>query len=204
MLLTKMRLGLLGPALENRDALLRAAEFLYREVGVDRAVYLGVDGALDQAILEWATKLVGGDPGEDALWRRAQRCLRAGASEIDDHVARERERRELQIFEALPRDGARLVELLNGQVAVMIHDADDLDEEDMLPAAFMLFGASDQPVVKQVGTRWFLAPGRLDHFGVMLLEDRDDGVHLVLFDSLFREVRRERLTNDRSGKVKVQ
>ncbi len=191
-----MRLGLLGPARGNHDALLRAAQFLSGEVVVDRAVYMAVDGALDQVILEWAKSLVGGDPSEEAIWKRAQRCLGASAAEIDEYVAAERERRALRIFEALPSDGARLVELLNGQVAVMINDADDLDEEDMLPAAYMLYGASEQPVVKQVGSRWFLAPGNLGHFGVMLLEDRDDGVHLVQFDNLCREVRRERLTSE--------
>jgi hypothetical protein len=194
-----MRLGLLGPARGNHESLLRAAQFLYGEVVVDRAVYLDVDGALDDVIIEWAETLVGGDPAEEAIWKRAQRCLAATAPEIDEHIERERERRGLRIFEALPRDGARLVELLNGQVAVMIHDADDLDEEDMLPAAFMLFGASDQPVVKQVGQRWFLAPGKLDHFGLMVLEDRDDGVHLVQFDSVCREIRRERLTHEQRG-----
>ena len=198
-----MRLGLLGPAHGDHESLLRASQFLDREVGVDRAVYLDVDGALDQTILTWAGKLVGGDPAETAIWKRAQRCLAAAAAEIDDYVARERERRALRIFEALPSDGARLVELLNGQVAVMIYDADELDEEDMLPAAFMLYGASDQPVVKQVGTRWFLSPGRLEHFGIMVLEDRDDGVHLGLFDNLCREVRRERLTHEQHGALKL-
>jgi hypothetical protein len=198
-----MRLGLLGPAHGDHESLLRASQFLDHEMDVDRAVYLDVDGALDQTILTWAGELVGGDPAETAIWKRAQRCLAAGAAEIDEYVARERERHALRIFEALPSDGARLVELLNGQVAVMIHDADELDEEDMLPAAFMLYGASDQPVVKQVGTRWFLSPGSLEHFGVMVLEDRDDGVHLVLFDSLCREVRRERLTHEQRGAPKL-
>jgi len=198
-----MRLGLLGPARGNHEALLRAAQFLGGEIAVDRAVYLAADGALDQVILEWARALVGGDPAEEAIWKRAQRCIAASAAEIDEHVACERERRLLRSFEALPSDGARLVELLNGQVAVMIHDADDLDEEDMLPAAFMLYGSSEQPVVTQVGSRWFLAPGTLDHFGIMLLDEREDGVHLTLFDSLCREVRRERLTQEQKKGPKL-
>lgn len=198
-----MRLGLLGPACGDHEALQRAARFLGGDGAVDRAVYLDVDGALDAVILEWAGELVGGDPAEDAIWKRAQRCVAASPAEIDEHVTRERERWALRIYEALPNDGARLVELLNGQLAVMIHDADDLDEEDMLPAAFMLYGASDESVVKQVGSRWFLAPGPLAQGGVMVLEERDDGVYLLQYDADCQEVRQERLVQDQRGGPKL-
>jgi hypothetical protein len=199
-----MRLGLLGPVHDSDKALERAAQFLLREIAVDRAVYLGVDQSLDRLVRHWATELVGGDPTDDALWERAaERCVRALPEEIDQFIEAERERQSLKVFESLPGDGTRLIELLNGRVAVMIYDKADLDEEDMLPASFLVFGASRQPLVKRVGSRWFLSPGVLGHFGVMTLEDREDGVHLQQFDSLCREVRRERLTSERTARLHV-
>ena len=199
-----MRLGLLGPAHGDLAVLTSAAGFLLREVAIDRAIYLGLDGALDDVVVAWAASLVGGDPREEAIWKRAQRCLQAAPSEIDEHLARERERRGLRVFEALPGPDARVIELLNGQVAVLIHDADDLDEEDMLPAAFLVFGASEDPLVKVVGTRWFLSPGSLDTCGVMVLEDLEDGVHLRLFDNTCRLVRTERLLSDRKARLSIR
>jgi len=199
-----MRLGILGPALDDEAALERAARFLLRDVAVDRAVYLDTDEALDRVVQQWATRLVGGDPSEQALWERAaQRCAAAAAPEIDAFIHAERERQSLKVFESLPADGTRLIELLNGHVAVLIYDKADLDEEDMLPAAFLVFGASRQPLVKQVGSRWFLSPGTLDHFGIMTLEDRDDGVHLTRYDAICREIRRERLTSERTTRVRL-
>ena len=199
-----MRLGLIGPEQDNDEALERVAHFLVREVAVDRAVYLDVDHGLERVVSRWAAELVGGDPSDQAVWyRAAERCAHASPSEIDEFIAAERERQALKVFESLPGDGTRVIELLNGRVAVMIHDKADLDEEDMLPASFLVFGASRQPLVKQVGSRWFLSPGTLDHFGVMTLEDREDGVHLTLFDSLCREIRRERLTSERGARLRV-
>ena len=91
----------------------------------------------------------------------------------------------------------------SGRVVVMIYDKADLDEDDIMPASLLVFGKSRQPLVKQVGSRWFLSPGLLEHFGVMTLEDHDDGIHLALFDSAGREVRRERLIAARAAKLRV-
>jgi len=186
------------------EALDRAARFVFRDLAVDRAVYLGVDGAIDEVVRRWAVALVGPDPTEAGIWLRAQRCVAASPAEIDDRVARERERRSLQVFEALPSDGTRTIELIAGQVAVMIHDKEDLDEEDMLPAAYLLFGASSEPVVHRIGTRWFLSPGSLEQHGVLLLEERDDGVDLTLFDASGRPARTERLASDHGVRMTVK
>ncbi|MCC6215106.1 MAG: hypothetical protein IT376_09570 [Polyangiaceae bacterium] len=199
-----MRLGLLGPAHEREDALEDAVEFLLREAGVDRAVYLGVDRALDTVIHRRAERLVGASPDDANLWQRAtDRCARATPAEIDAYLAAERERRALSIFESLPDDGTRLIELLDGKVLVMIHDKGKLDEDDILPASLIAFGRSRQPLVRQVGSRWFLSPGSLEDFGIMTLEDSDDGIHLALFDRTRQEIRRERLLASRGARVRV-
>jgi hypothetical protein len=199
-----MRLGLLGPAADRDDALERAMRFLQHEIVAQRVVYLGVDGALDRAIHRWAEALVGSDPAEAAIFdRAAERCLRAGPEQIDRFVAAERERRQLQLFESLPGDGTRGIELMNDRVVVMIHDKANLVEEDIVSASVFVFGKARDPLVKQVGSRWFLSPGTLEHFGVLTLEDLEDGIHLVLYDSLCQEVRRERLIATRGPKLKV-
>ena len=84
-----MRLGLLGPAQGDHQALEKAARFLRRELEAERVVYLGVDGALDRVVESWAEQLVGEHPEEAALCRRATaRCLEASPEEIDAYVAR--------------------------------------------------------------------------------------------------------------------
>ncbi|MEZ4221156.1 MAG: hypothetical protein R3B13_09510 [Polyangiaceae bacterium] len=199
-----MRLGLLGPATDRLDVLERAARFLHEDARAERVVYLGLDGALDRVVEKWATSLVGADAGEGALFARAaERCAEGSPMDIDAFVAAEREREALRAFEALPGDGTRLMELLGGRVAVLIHDKANLDEDDIASATFLVFGKSPDPLVKPVGSRWFLAPGHLGDFGLMLLEERADGVHLALFDSVCREIRRERLVAAPSARISV-
>jgi hypothetical protein len=199
-----MRLGLLGPAHHKDDALARAARFLLLEADAARAVYLGVDGALDDVVHHWATELVGDHPDDRAIWNRAaKRCLQATPDKIDEFLQAERQRSSLKAFECLPGDGTRTIEILNGKLVVMIHDKAHLDEDDILPASLIVFGKSRQAVVRQVGSRWFLSPGSLESFGVMLLEDSEDGIHCTVFDNQCRSVRHELLASLRNARVKV-
>jgi hypothetical protein len=199
-----MRLGLLGPAPNDDAALERAARFLRQDIAVDRAIYLGVDAAMDAVVRRWAEELVGGDPADSALWRRAaERCTAASPDQIDAFLSAERERRSLKVFQSLPDDSTRVIEILNGKVAVMIYDKGDLDEEDILPASLLVFGKSQEPLVKQVGSRWFLSPGSFAEAGTMILEDHEDGIHLTLFDGACREQSRELLLASRATKLKV-
>ena len=199
-----MRLGLLGPATDSVDVLERSARFLHDEAGAERVIYLGLDGALDRVVEGWAKSLVGADAGDQRLFSRAaERCAKATPIEIDAFVTAEREREALRAFEALPGDGTRLMELLGGRVAVLIYDKANLDEDDIASATFLVFGKSADPLVKAVGSRWFLAPGHLGDFGMMLLEEGSDGVHLSLFDSVCREIRRERLVAAPAARISV-
>lgn len=201
-----MRLALLGPAEGHTSELASAARFLLDEQHVDRVVYLGVDGALDAVIKGWAESLVGDDASEGALWVRAARaCARSGPAEIDQFISRERERSRLRVFESIPDADTRLVEMLGGALALIIHDKAKLNEEDMLPARLLIFGKGKGAVVKQVGQRWFLSAGSLDDAasGIMILEDSEDGLHLTLLDRSCREVRTERLSTERAAKLKI-
>jgi hypothetical protein len=199
-----MRLALLGPADGHADALEAAAQAVLTRHPVDRAVYLGVDGALDGVVQRIAVRLVGENPSEEGIWARAARaCLRASPGELDTYIGAERARAELRSFESLPDADTRAVEMLGGALLLMIHDKSDLNEEDLIPARVLLFGKSRSPIVKQVGQRWFLSPGSFPDAGVLILEDGDDGIRLQLLDSKFEIARTEQLSTNRATKLKV-
>ena len=42
-------------------------------------------------------------------------------------------------------------------VAVLIHDKALLDEEDILAANLLVYGKSETPMVKKIGSRWFVS-----------------------------------------------
>jgi len=199
-----MRLALLGPAEGHVGALEAAARFVQSARKVDRAVYLGVDGALDVIVRKWAADLVGDNPSEDGVWRRSVKaCRDADPPAIDRYLESERARAALRVFESLPDVETRAVEMLGGALAVIIHDKGQLNEEDMLPARLLLFGKSRPAVVKQVGQRWFISPGSFEEAGVMTLDDEEDGILLTQFDGACKEVRTEKLTTHRATKMKV-
>lgn len=198
-----MRLGLLGPAGGQPTALVRAARVLLEQERVDRAIYLGLDGTLDSVVSAWARELVGEDASEDALLARSTACLGAGPAEIDAFLAAERQRDRLKIFESVASADSRAVEILDGKVVVVIYDKANLDEEDILPATLLVFGKSRTPVVKPIGSRWFLSPGILEEAGIMVLEDGDEGISLRLLDPQGKELRSERLGVSRAAKMRV-
>lgn len=198
-----MRLALLGPAGDRPD-LLEAAVRRLAGAGIDRGVYLGVDGALDGVVRKLAAELVGDNPSDEGLFARAARaCAAAGPEAIDAHLAAERRRSALRAFDALPDADTRSVELVDGALAVIIHDKARLDEEDMLPARVLVFGLSRSPVVRQVGQRWFLAPGTFGEAGLMLLEDGDGGLEVHLHDAELAPTRSERLRVGQQARVRV-
>lgn len=199
-----MRLGLLGPSQGHRQALEKAARFLRREQEADRVLYLGADGALEGVVRAWAEQLVGERPGEADLCRRATaRCLAASPEEIDEYLAREEERARLRMFESLPADRARSVELLAGRVAVSIHDKAYLDEEDILPATWLLFGKSVEPLIKRIGRRWFLSPGSFPSAGVMLVREEEGALEVRSYSADLAELASERLEVGREVSLHV-
>lgn len=199
-----MRLGLLGPAEGNIGALAAGARLLLDRFRVDRAVYLGVDGVLDQVIEEWASELVQGDAAQSALWARAAAaCVSAAPADIDRFIEIETARRRLKIFEALPDAETRVVEMLGETIAVMIYDKGNLNEEDMLPARLLLFGKGNKPLVKQVGPRWFLSPGSFSTAGILVLKDEDQSILLTLCDHSGQVIRTERLAVTRGARMRV-
>jgi hypothetical protein len=184
----------------------RAAEFLLTTVRVNRAVYLGIDASLDKAVAAWARKLVGDDPSDEAAWRRAADVAIAGTpAEIDRFVTVERARMRLKTLETLP-NGGRTIEMVGDRVAVLIHDKAALDEEDILAANLLVFGKSVEPLVKKIGTRWFVSPGHIGSptGGVGVLDDEGAEIVCTIYDGTGTPTLREPLATARATKVRVQ
>jgi hypothetical protein len=201
-----MRLGLLGPAEGNIAGLGKAAEFLLNAAKVDRAIYLGADDALESAVVTWAMRLVGRDPTDDGAWRRAATLAEGGpASEIDRFVRAERARLRLRALESLPSDVSRTIEMIGDRVAVLIFDKALLDEEDIFAANLILYGKSDAPLIKRVGARWFVTPGRIEATGgIAVLDDAKEDVVATLYDAEGRATLAETVSASRSTKMRVQ
>lgn len=157
----RMRFAVLGPANGDLAALEKGATLMLFELEAEQVVYLGPDDALDRLVLDWARRMVGPDPSDEALWERARRCATATPDEIDRFIGSERRRERLKALQCLPIASSRTIEILEGRVAVLLYDKALLDEEDILPASILIYGKSENPLVRNVGTRTFVAPGPL-------------------------------------------
>ena len=172
---------MLGPAFGDLGGLARAAQLLLDEHRAERVIYLGLDDDLDRVVGAWASELVGANPSDLVIFERAARaCAQANPEEIDAFVASERARRRLRVFSSLPPPPGRTIELLDGRVAVLLFDKAHLDEDDIAGASMLVFGKSDAPLVKRVGARTFIAPGRIgaERGGSAVLDDEDVGVRI--------------------------
>jgi hypothetical protein len=109
----------------------------------------------------------------------------------------------LKALEALPEQVARTIEMVGDRVAVLIYDNEQLDEEDILAANILLFGKSDAPLVRKVGTRWFVSPGPIGSGGIAVLDDEQEDVVVTLFDPSGTAVQRETLTGQEADNVHV-
>jgi hypothetical protein len=199
-----MRLGLLGPSPHDLGALGRAAIGLRDQLHAERVVYLGSDQALDHVVAELARQLVGPEAGDDHLLRRATAtCLTGSPQDIDGFILREQQRNGLRMFESLASGSTRSVEILGGKVAVMLYDNRYLVEEDILPATLLIYGRSRDPVIKQVGRRWFLAPGAFPDAGILLLDEDHGELRATLYSSAFEVVQSVPLAAPQSLKMRV-
>lgn len=198
-----MRLALLGSCDGDVAALARAAHASLAKLHADRVVYLGGDDALDAVIYAWADMIDAVDPLE---WR-VDALIDESPDRLDDAIARERARARLRAFRALPGAGIRSIELLHDRVVLLIDDKKELDEEDLLPATFIVFGKGE-PTIRRVGSRVFLCPGAIAKRseGIVMLDEGEHtgSVVATLHDIEGNVVQREVLDTTRAAKLKVQ
>lgn len=197
-----MRLAILGPADGNRAALRSRAQSALDSLNPDRIVYLGVDGIFDEVLRAWALELVQEDPSDDAVWDRALRtCAAADHQALDKFLLRERKRAKLRTITCLPHATARTVELFSGIVTILIHDKANLDEEDILPAALLVFGKGREPLIHRIGHRTFICPGPLHHprGGTTLLAEQDGVIVASMIDAKGSVVQQETVASRNQG-----
>jgi hypothetical protein len=202
-----MRLGILGPACDDMIGLARAAQFLLDEAHAEKVIYLCDDGALERVVFSWARELVGANPSDEALFKRAAaRCVKATPGEIDDFVESERARLRLSVFVSLPSGQSRTIEILDGRVVVFVYDKAMLDEEDIAAAQLLVFGKAREPMVRRVGARLFLSPGPIGstNGGAAVLDDGADGVKIEVLGPGGVVTMTEQLGGPRPGKMRVQ
>ncbi len=199
------RIGFLGPAEGDLGRLERAASFLLTREHAVRAVYLGVDGALDRCVVQWAKRLVGDDPTDEGAWRRAAEVSVNGTPEqIDRFVAGERERLRLRALATLPEDAPYAFETVGDLVVMLTYDVSVLTEEDLAPAHVVVVGDASEPRLEQRGTRWVLELGALGpRGGVAVLDSHDDTGIVTVYDDDEREIFRGEITPPRTARLEI-
>jgi hypothetical protein len=88
----------------------------------------------------------------------------------------------------------------------LIYDKAALDEEDILAANLLVYGKSDQPLVKKIGTRWFVSPGQIgrESGGLAVLDDAGEDILATIYDVEGKVTTTETLTVQRAAKVRIQ
>lgn len=200
-----MRLGLLGPAGGDVEALEQGARILLERERASRVVYLGIDGALDRLVLDWAKRLVGDDPSDEALFQRATAsCADALPAAIDAFVAKERARERLKALECLPRASARAIEKLHERTTLLLYDKTKLEEDELETASLVVYGRSAEPVVLKEGPKIHVSPGALgSRGGVALIEShRDSGeLRIAIFDRAGTLALSEKVSGEAASKA---
>lgn len=187
-------------------ALEAGARLLLDRESAERVLYLGDDDALDRVVVDWASRLVGKDPTDAGLWMRAAKlCAHADPPGIEHFVAAERQRSRLRALQSLPHTGGKTVEVLGGRLAVLVHDRDQLVEEDIVPATLLVFGNGAAAGVRKVGKRMFVTPGPLaPDGGIALLADGPEGIGFAVFDRAGARVRDEIVVPAKAAQLRVQ
>ncbi len=200
-----MRIGLLGPADGDSDALRDGIEFLLGDVGVDQAIYLGKDDAvLDELLTRWVEEVFGEAHSEEAFLRRAAAVAESGDPEaITGLLHRDAWVRGLARVRKLPVAPARAIEMLGDRILIAVYDKKVLDEEDIANAHLIVYGHAAEASLRRFGTRYFLTPGPVSAGRVAVLEtEGEEDVTLALFETTGVPVWRETMAR-RSGKVSV-
>jgi hypothetical protein len=196
-----MRLGLLGPSDDDTLILREAAEFLLGDAEVDQIIYLGIDGAMERVVAQWGKEIMEGGADEAAfLARAADLAQRGGPDEIEALLSADAHVQKLANIRTLPPAPARAVEMMADRIVLVVHDKAVLDEDDIANSTVIVYGKSDDMLLKKIGPRYFFTPGPLSKRRVAVLETEDDetGIVIAVFDPsgapLWRELLPARTT----------
>jgi len=202
-----MRLGFIGPCRGDIVGLRALAERLLFDLDVPRVVYLGADDALDKAARGWPERL-GAPPTEAAFLGEAALLATDGPAEaIEALLERDRKLQRLSDIAALPPPPSRAIEMFDDRVVLMVFDKGVLDEDDVANATAIVWGNSQEPVLKPIGPRLFFSPGWVTapsgaHAGIVTYAE--DALTCQLIDKDGKVAQEHRLSLVRGAKMGVQ
>lgn len=169
-----MRIGLIGPVASDLANLRSAITTLFVEAGVDRAVYLGSDGALDVLAKEWTSSL-GGPTGLAFDDRALDLAVSGSATEIRELLAADANARRLERLASLPPPPSQALEMLDDRFLLFTHDTSTLDEDDIANAQVIIYGVAKQMLFRRFGPRAFFTPGPPSEGHLGIVETDFDG-----------------------------
>lgn len=171
-----MRLGFIGPAQSNVDALEQAAKLLICDLEVDTIIYLGEDAALR----EFMGKHESG-PNEFPLDQQVAEVAAHGSiNQIEEVLRKLRGARYLRKLRVAPPPPTRAMEMLDDRIALIVRNKSTIGEEDVINSNIVVYGDAKELMFKRFGARCFFSPGPLDtgHLGV--LDDQSESGGVVL------------------------
>jgi hypothetical protein len=205
----EMKIGFIGPASRHDPRLRRAAEFLLMGAEVEQAIYLGVDTVIDDVVQTWSRDVMSlgqdeeQDPEEAFLDRAARLAASGGPDDIDALIEADARVERLASIRRLPPPPSRAVEMVEDRIVLVVYDKAVLDEEDIANAHVIVYGKSEQPLIRKFGPRYFFTPGPLERDRVGMIEQEDEGVIVAsLFDTAGACIARETLQT-RAAKLTV-
>jgi len=211
-----MRIGLVSDSHGNVGDLARALEH-FQAAKVDRIFFLGGLFADADAALA-RTKVRPSDPvaqaeGSDGFLAVFRGVLAAHAVGPDEDRERLKKKIVRVASRACPEYAAgsapkKVMELVEGHLACLVHDKSELTRDDITNAVILLHGNSAQAAIVQIGPRVFVTPGHLRRpapegrpatWAVLELEPR--ALTLVVHGLDGRELRREKV--ELGGRAKM-
>lgn len=179
-----MRVGLASDSGGDIASLTRAIRLLVDTLGCARVFFLGGNWADVDACAE-ATAENDAPPADDLL------SLMAGTlapPRPRDDVVRVAEK-------GAPDGDQKVMEMLGGTLALLVHNKADLTREDIANAHLILHGKSRKGAVVRIGPRAFVTPGSVagPGAGVAVLAPHAAGITVTFHDLDGRELQRESL-----------
>jgi hypothetical protein len=171
-----MRLGLIGPAGTDSEALEQAARLLICDFEADAVIYLAEDDAL-------RTFIASHDPGDDerALEERVAEVAATGApGDIEQVLRMLRGARYLEKLRVVPPSPTRALEMVDDRIVLIVRNKSLIAEEDVINSNVVVYGDAKELMFKRYGPRCFFSPGPLALGHVGLLDDQSEAAGVVL------------------------
>ncbi len=195
-----MRLGLIGPAATDADALEQAARLLVSDFEADTLVYLADDEALHRFVEAHAPS-----SGATSIEQRVSEVAASGSpADIENVVRKLRGARYLEKLHVVPPPPTRALEMVDDRIVLLIRSKASIEEEDVINSNVVIYGDAKEPTFKRFGPRCFFSPGPLAAGCVGLLDDRSEAAGVVLRAvDLDGEIRWTEPIQSRGAKVMV-